>query len=104
MVSSQASNIQIIEPIVVIISSRDTHSPSNVPQSRFVSDICKRSVAIIVVQSALRFSTLSIKINRQAIHKVNIKIPIIVIIEEGNASTHGLHQISFFSRGDVFEV
>src|SRR5262249_49000567 len=101
VVPAEASDVQIVKAIIIIVTYRGAHSPTDVSQSGLVSDISKCPIAVVVIEGALCFSSGLPHVDREAIYQIDILITVVVVVEEGQAAAHGFHKISLLGRADM---
>lgn len=99
----KASYIQIIKPIIIIIPGGDSHSPTDVPDVGLVRYISKRAVTVVVIESAFGLLIGFDQVNGQGVDEVDVRVAIIIIIEEGEPPAHRLGNVALLGRGDMFE-
>ncbi len=99
----KASYIQIIKPVIIIIAGGDSHSPTDVPDVGLVRYISKRAVTVVVIESAFGLLIGFDQVNGQRVDEVDVRVAIIIIIEEGDSAAHRLDNVPLLRRRDMFE-
>src|ERR1041385_3554023 len=104
MVLAQASNEEVVEPIIIVIADGHSHSPTHVRQASLVRHIIKSAVTVVVViKSAPSLRARLQQIDRQGVNKKNIRIAIVVVIKQRNSATHRFNYVFFIGRSNVFK-
>ncbi len=103
MVPPETGNVEIIETIVIVVTNRNAHSESNIPYAGPVCYVRKGPVAVIVVESTFSLLMLCREIDCQRIDKVNVQVPIVIIIKKGDTAAHRLNDILLLRREYVLE-
>ena len=81
---------EIFIAVVVIVSDANALSPSCMRQARFLGNVGKSSVVIIVVQVICGLLFAGKRVESRSIHDKNIRPAIVVIIEYGHACAGSL--------------
>ncbi len=101
---SVAGDVEIGEAVIVVIADGHSHSVvavSGIGQPRFLSDVGEAAVFVLPIQPVPVTRVLAIEILRQthgtgyasAVDQENIEQSIVVVIEQRDATGHGLDQI-----------
>ena len=84
----EAGHIDIVPAVIIVIANRYPHAPSDVTYPGMVRYVGKRSIAIVVIESASGFLSGLHHVHCQRIHEIDIQIAIVVVIKELHAATH----------------
>ena len=88
----QCGNEQIIETVVVVIADRNTESVHGDCQSGLAGNVGKCAVVIIVVELESGRATVRMAGEIFAVDQDDIRISIIVVVNESAAGAHGFGQ------------
>src|SRR5688500_4675443 len=99
----QARYINIDKTVVIVIAGRDSHTPATTAYTCLVVYVLKRAVTVIVIESTPGFLIGFHHVGSKRVNKVYVQIAIVVVIQEGHASTHRFDYVFFFRRGYVLE-
>src|SRR5579871_1972133 len=82
---------KIFKSIVVVIANTDAASPSTIEQPRFLGDVCKRAVSIIVVQTIA--GTRKTSFQPTPAKEEDVHPAVIVVIEKGASTAVEFHDV-----------
>ena len=92
----------VCPPVVIVVPDGDAHAISLAFHTSALCNIGEGSVAVIVVQTVPILRRLFLqRWDSGPIDKVNVQIPVIVIVEKRYPGKHGLGQILVRRRGVV---
>src|SRR6266496_19956 len=86
LVLPEVGTKQIFEAVVVVVSNANPGCPARVAKACFIGDICKRAIAIVLVEAISRFRRGAFDF--RAAEKKNIHPAVVVVINE-SATTAG---------------
>src|SRR5215813_6323135 len=90
MVWPETGDVHVIKPIIVVIADGHTHAESNVTNAGLVSDVGKRSIVVIVIESAPGLLPCFCQIYGKRVNKINIEVSIIVVVKQRYTAAHRL--------------
>src|SRR5580692_7312789 len=86
------ADIDVWPAIVVVVGARAAISPAIISDAGRPGHIRKRSVVVVVEQRCVRRFFLSIqRIERRAVHQVDVQPTIVVVVEKANTGTIRFH-------------
>ncbi len=94
MVGSVAGDIEVCPAVVVVVAGRHTHPPAGITDARFFGDIGEGAITIVAPQFAASAVRVCGRGDRWRVNKIDIQPAIVVVIEEGHASTHRFKDVS----------
>src|SRR6266571_3267353 len=106
-VVSEVCDVQILEAVVIVVPDSDSHSVAHMPDSGFLSDVhelelsglaqqvTEEPVAGLPVQRRrkLRLTGILSRVEHRALHHIDVQVPVIVVIEEGDACSHNFGHV-----------
>ena len=92
-VLAKVSQEQIIVAVVIVIADADAVTPARMAESRFLGHIGESAVAIVVIEVICRFLAGGKSLVLGAVQQEDIEPAIVVVIEEGDSTTVGLHDV-----------
>ena len=92
-VSTPVGYKEVIKAIVIVIADAATLAPARPSQSSLLRHIGKRPVAIIVKEEIRGRGAAWKPVESAAVHKKNVEPAVVVVIEEGYATTHLLEEV-----------
>src|SRR5207245_8441166 len=87
------SNIDILPAIIIIIRHGDTHSPASGLDPRNFRDVLEMTMPISPEKRTHHIATLLEALDRSAAHQQDIKVTVVVVVQEGSSAAHGLYDV-----------
>ena len=103
MVAAERGHVEILPAVAVHVRRADAHAPARVADAGLVGDVLESSVAEIAIERAARRVRIVGGVHRQRVHEVDVRQPVVVVVEERHAAAHRLDDESLFRRGVMLE-
>src|SRR5215831_13512769 len=112
-VAAVSSNVEIFEPVVVVVSDRYAHAVASAFETSLFGYVFEAAIGFLVVQAVpviwttlLRDEAFRSRILKgRAIDQKNVEATVVVVIKQGDAATHGFEQIMLDGvRREVVEM
>src|SRR2546425_8850091 len=81
-------DVDVFPTVIVVVADAHTHAPDAMVQACLCRDIGEAAVAVIVIELAGRTSAAPQIFQGGPIHEENIQPAIVVIVQEGDPTTH----------------
>ena len=100
MTLAQRGDEEIVKPVVVVITHRNSQSEHRNRESRLPRHIGERAIAVVVVELQSCGAGVSAAGKISSIDKNDVGIPVVVVVDKRAARPHGLRQ-PFLAEGAV---
>src|SRR5439155_11711787 len=94
---AQTGDVNVAPAAVVVVSHRDAHAVDLDPEPGLCGDVGEGAVAVVVVELQ-RGPLADVAGKVLAVHKQNVWLAVVIVVDEGAARAHGLGQV-FLSKG-----
>src|SRR5216684_7645007 len=96
-----ATNKQIELAVVIEVRDGDAHAPAEPREARFLSDVLKGAVRLLVIKRNHGIAAGAVALDRRSIGDNNVLATVPIAIEQTNTATHRLQNEALLARGDV---
>jgi len=102
MVLRHAGDINILPAIVVEIADGDSHVVAIALESGLLRDVCEGAVVVVVEQAVVVFGRVFFEgWNRSPVNQEDVRVSVVVIIDQTNARDHRFRLVFIRSRATV---
>src|SRR6185437_15184399 len=101
MVAAISRHIQIFVAVVIVVTDSHAHPVSNTLQPGLLGHVFERAVLTLVIQAVPVFRRTLLWngvlghgiVEWGAVNEENIQQAVVVVVEDGDTRSHGLHQV-----------
>ena len=101
---AETGDVQIFPTIAIEIRGQYAHAPARVAHSCAVGHIGEGTVAVVVVKHTSGALGIGGSFYSEGIGEVNVEAAVIVVVEQRNATAHGLHNVFLLRSRNMLEV
>src|SRR4029077_2091917 len=92
----EISNVEIFPSVVVVVANRQAEAPSTVRDPGFGAYVGEGAVVIVAVELVGMALAGAHVFQGGAVDQEDVHPAVVVVIEDGDASAHGLNDVAFF--------
>src|SRR5205823_6419136 len=92
----QIGDVNVFPPVIVVIADGCAKAPAAMVQAGLGSYVGESAVMIITIEFARMTFAGAQVFESRAIHQQNIHPAVVVVVEHGDAATHGFHDVALF--------
>ncbi len=93
-ISAIACNVDVRQPIVVVVCDGNAHPPAFTRESRLFCNIRELKICVLMVKRNERVATLlAVALDARAIHRDDVQLAIVVAVDQAHPSAYRFNNV-----------